>query len=122
MVKSRRGQGIFKSNVELIEKGCRVTGLTLREHLRASHIKPWSVSNDKERIDGNNGLLLAPHVDHLFDKGYISFDTSGRLLISSSLEFNVLMLWKIDPKTNVGTFTEQQLEYLKFHRENVFQG
>jgi hypothetical protein len=122
LVKSRRGQGIFKSNVELIEKGCRVTGLVLREHLRASHIKPWSISNDKERIDGNNGLLLAPHVDHLFDRGFISFHKSGGLLISSILDNEVLMLWKIDPKTNVGAFTEEQETYLSYHRENVFQG
>jgi putative restriction endonuclease len=121
LVKSRRGQGIFKSNVELIEKGCRVTGLTLREHLRASHIKPWSVSDDKERIDGNNGLLLAPHVDHLFDKGYISFDISGSLLISGKLDSTVLALWKIDSKANVGSFTEEQQKYMVFHREHVFQ-
>ena len=122
LVKSRRGQGIFKSNVELIEKGCRITGLGLREHLRASHIKPWSISDDKERIDGNNGLLLAPHVDHLFDKGFISFDVSGGLLISRKLDPTVLALWKIDSKTNAGAFNEEQLKYLEYHRKHVFQG
>jgi len=53
-----------------------------------------------------NGLLLAPHVDHLFDKRFISFDKSGGLLISSILDHEVLILWKIDPKTNVGAFSQ----------------
>lgn len=121
LVKSRRGQGIFKSNVELIERGCRVTQLRLREHLRASHIKPWSVSDDKERIDGYNGLLLAPHIDHLFDKGFISFDSRGKLLISTKLDPHVLTLWKIDGNTNAGSFTPEQQHYLDYHRAHVFQ-
>ena len=69
LVKSRLGQGIFKDNVRRNEKGCRVTGVTDLKHLRASHIKPWRDSSDEEKLDGCNGLLLAPHIDHLFDMG-----------------------------------------------------
>ena len=82
LVKARRGQGIFRSNVEAIEPDCRITRLKLKEHLRASHIKPWRVCDNGERLDGNNGLLLAPHVDHLFDKGFISFSDQGKMIIS----------------------------------------
>jgi len=121
LVKSRRGQGIFKSNVELIEKGCRVTGLTLREHLRASHIKPWCLCDDKERLDGNNGLLLAPHIDHLFDRGFITFEDDGGMLVSPILGHDVLLAWKIDPEIRVGEFNDQQRIYLEHHRLNVFQ-
>jgi HNH endonuclease len=80
LVKARRGQGLFKANVRLYESECRVTHVRSIKHLRASHIKPWKDSDDREKIDGANGLLLAPHVDHLFDRGFISFSGEGSLL------------------------------------------
>ncbi|MGB9332880.1 MAG: HNH endonuclease signature motif containing protein, partial [Steroidobacteraceae bacterium] len=70
LISARIGQGIFRENVERIEKACRVTGVLDRRHLRASHIKPWKVSDDREKIDGFNGLLLSPHIAHLFDRGH----------------------------------------------------
>ena len=73
VIKARRGQGVFRANVMLVEDGCRVTHVTDRKHLRASHIKPWRDATDSERLSGENGLLLSPHIDHLFDQGYISF-------------------------------------------------
>ena len=69
LIKARRGQGVFRSNVLLTEETCRVTRVGDPKHLRASHIKPWKVANDAERLSGFNGLLLSPHIDHLFDKG-----------------------------------------------------
>jgi len=74
LVKSRRGQGIFRSNVKHFESACRVTGLRQTAHLVASHIKPWRKCTDDEKIDGENGFLLAHHIDHLFDRGFISFE------------------------------------------------
>ncbi|MFE8730531.1 HNH endonuclease, partial [Aeromonas hydrophila] len=74
LVKSRRGQGIFRANLEKVELACRVTGVTNTALLIASHIKPWSrCANNAERLDGNNGLLLSPHIDKLFDRGWITF-------------------------------------------------
>ena len=52
------------------------------EHLIASHVQPWRDSNNEERLDGENGLLLTPTVDHLFDKGFISFENTGQLIVS----------------------------------------
>lgn len=121
ITKSRRGQGIFKANVRLIEKHCRVTGVTNIKHLRASHIKPWAVSNNVEKLDGFNGLLLSPHVDHLFDRGFISFHNSGDLLISSELNPKILDQWAIQSNRNVGTFLSEQREYLEYHRDVIFQ-
>lgn len=80
LVKSRRGQGLFRSRLEQIEPACRVTGVTNKALLIASHIKPWSESNNAERLDGQNGLLLSPHIDKLFDRGWITFTDSGDLL------------------------------------------
>jgi putative restriction endonuclease len=121
LVKSRRGQGIFKTNVKMIEKECRVTKLSDKDFLIASHIKPWKDSNDAEKIDGNNGLLLSPHIDKLFDSGLISFADNGDLLISSKLNLEVLKIWGIERKLNAGGFSSEQKVFLKFHRENRFK-
>ncbi|MDR5736592.1 MULTISPECIES: HNH endonuclease signature motif containing protein [unclassified Caballeronia] len=121
LVKSRRGQGIFKANVRLNEKACRVTGVTDPRHLRASHIKPWKDSTDEEKLNGCNGLLLAPHVDHLLDKGLISFSNAGDLLVSPALDPNVLTRWKIPDVLNVGAFNVEQCHFLEYHRSAVFK-
>jgi len=122
LTKSRRGQGFFKANVRLIEDHCRVTGVSNIRHLRASHIKPWSVSTKEEKLDGFNGLLLSPHVDHLFDGGYISFRDSGDLLVSTELNPAILDRWSISGVKNVGSFRTNQSKYLEFHRDIVFKG
>lgn len=121
LVKARRGQGIFRDNVESREPMCRVTGISNSRYLRASHIKPWRASNDVEKIDGNNGLMLAPHVDFLFDQGFISFEDDGTLLVSEQLDEGTLLVWGIPEILNVGAFSADQAEYLSFHRENVFK-
>jgi len=118
LVKSRRGQGVFRDNVESRESRCRVTGISNLRYLRASHIKPWRKSTDIEKIDGNNGLMLAPHVDFLFDRGFISFANDGTLIVSTQIEDGVLESWGIPSKMNVGIFSPEQSAYLKFHREN----
>ena len=120
LVNSRCGQGVFRSNLDQIEKRCRVTGISDPGHLRASHIKPWSKSSDQEKLDGYNGLLLAPHVDHLFDRGYISFADEGAMLVSTKLDSKVLERWGIDPDKNYGPFKAEQKVYLKYHREERF--
>jgi hypothetical protein len=121
LVKARRGQGIFRTNVRLIEKSCRLTGVQNKKHLRASHIKPWKDSNDTEKIDGNNGLLLSPHVDHLFDRGFITFQNSGNLIVSKELNPTVLGQWSLDKIENVGSFNKRQSEFMEFHRDSVFK-
>jgi len=82
IVSARRGQGLFRERVERIEKRCRITGVENPAHLVASHCKPWRDATNNERLDGENGLLLTPSVDHLFDRGFISFEDDGWLIIS----------------------------------------
>jgi len=120
LTKSRRGQGIFKANVRLLETKCRVTGVANVKHLRASHIKPWKIADNHEKLDGANGLLLSPHVDHLFDRGFISFNNSGEILVSRDLNPAVLQQWSIHTAGNVGSFRKEQQEYLEYHRDAVF--
>ena len=68
IVRARRGQGLFKQRVMQIEHRCRITGVEKTIHLVASHCKPWRDSTNEERLDGENGLLLTPTIDHLFDR------------------------------------------------------
>lgn len=122
LVNARIGQGIFRKNLEQIESGCRVTGVSDRRLLRASHIKPWRVSDNRERLDGNNGLLLVPHIDHLFDKGYISFKNNGDLICSSAIPMIELLRYdeRLGQAINVGSFRKEQKVYLEYHRDIIF--
>src|SRR5262245_13002730 len=124
VVAARRGQGKFRANLEQIESRCRVSGITEQRLLRASHIKPWrSCASNHERLDGYNGLLLAPHIDHLFDRGYISFEDDGAVRVSPRIQASQFRLLGIDPEAppQVGTFRPEQCAYLKIHRTDVFR-
>jgi putative restriction endonuclease len=122
LVMARRGQGRFKQNVRTIEKCCRITRVDRLEHLRASHIKPWRNSSNEERLDGENGLLLTPTMDHLFDRGFISFENNGQLLISPAAHQESLHKMGLNGggEINVGRFSVLQCEKLEFHRDQVF--
>jgi putative restriction endonuclease len=121
LVQARRGQGLFKQQVRMIERHCRVTGVDRIEHLRASHCKPWRDSNNEERLDGENGLLLTPTIDHLFDRGFIGFENNGDLIVSPVAHGPSLARMGVDAgkKMNVGSFSQGQRAYLDFHRECV---
>ena len=82
IIRVRKGQGLFKDRVSQIESRCRITGVQNPVHLIASHCKPWRDSSNEERLNGENGLLLTPSIDHLFDRGFIDFEENGRLIIS----------------------------------------
>jgi len=122
LVTARRGQGLFRKNVMRIERACRVTKVNRLEHLIASHIKPWRDGNNSERLDGENGLLLTPTVDHLFDNGFISFEDMGRIIVSRVADPISLarMLGRVEDQ-NVGPFTEGQRKFLEYHREKVLR-
>jgi hypothetical protein len=122
LIKARRGQGLFRQNVARIEHFCRVTRVDRPEHLIASHIKQWRESDNHERLFEGNGLLLTPTIDHLFDRGFISFENRGELLISPVAHEDSLNKMGIITNriVNVGDFAEPQREFLEFHRTNVF--
>lgn len=122
IVRARRGQGVFRANVLLREEYCRVTRVDDPKHLKASHIKPWRDASDAERLDGSNGLLLSPHIDHLFDEGYISFSSNQELLVVPEVRETILDAWGIDEGVRVGDFSNEQNAYLDYHRVNIFKG
>jgi putative restriction endonuclease len=104
-----------------IETKCRITGVENPVHLVASHCKPWRDSTNEERLNGENGLLLTPSIDHLFDRGFIGFENNGALIISPVAHRPSLHRMGIDTTAgvNVGTFTSGQRQYLEFHRNAV---
>lgn len=120
LIKSRVGQGKFRSSLEKKWKKCCVTGITVNKALRASHIKPWSKCNNTERLDPNNGLLLIANADAIFDSGLISFDENGNLIRSPQLskEEMISLLGKDCFHLRLN---KSQLEYMEFHREKVFK-
>ncbi len=103
----RRSQGIFKANTRLLETKYRVTGVANIKHLRASHIKPWKDADNHKKLGAANGLLLSPHADHLCNRGFISFDNSGEILVSGNLNPIVLQQWSIHTPSNVGSFRKE---------------
>jgi putative restriction endonuclease len=121
LVRARRGQGVFRANVLLREEYCRVTRVSEPRHLKASHIKPWRDATDIERLDGSNGLLLSPHIDHLFDEGYITFSDGHQLVVVPEVRDTLLDAWGIDAGVDVGEFSRDQNAYLDYHRVHVFK-
>jgi putative restriction endonuclease len=121
LLKARYGQGVFRFNVEQNEHSCRISGVLDRRHLWVRHIKPWCECDDTEKLDGANGLMLSPHIAHLFERGYISFSDEGDLLVSQDLNPVVLDNWHIQLPLNVGEFRPEQCFYLEWHRCEVFE-
>jgi hypothetical protein len=117
LAKARVGQGLFRKRVIVLDGVCRVTGVTDTRVLVASHIKPWREADNADRLDGNNGILLSPHVDALFDEELLSFEDDGQMLVHPSLSPDVLYRWSIDSAKRVEPFRDQQRRFLARHRE-----
>ncbi len=117
LIKSRLGQGYFRKNLKDYWQECSVTGYPFSKLLIASHIKPWRSSDNKERMDMFNGLLLIPNLDKAFDKGFISFKKNGDVLISELLQMPEMLGIKSDLKIKV---SNQHQQYLEYHRDIVF--
>lgn len=121
LVRSRVGQGQYRKNLKQHEARCRITGITDDRFLIASHIKPWARSTDFEKLDGNNGLLLSPHIDRLFDRGYISFKDNSELMMSPSLPLEIAVAWGMAERTLTGKLNTEQAVYMDFHRKEIFK-
>lgn len=122
LVKARIGQGAYREDlIKKYNSKCVMTGIDNRKLLIASHIKPWSISTNAERIDINNGLLLCANMDKLFDSGLITFENDGRLHISSFLgkenehRLHIESNMSFDLKT-----TTEMNNYLEYHRDVLY--
>lgn len=121
---SREGQDEYRR--KLLEECpfCPITMINEESLLIASHIKPWAVSDPKERIDPNNGFILSPLYDKLFDRGYITFSNDKRVSISNWLSRQVKE--RIGIKENqlfqFLPMNDSRARYLEYHRNMVFKG
>lgn len=122
-VTQRVGQDVFREALQDYWGGrCSVTGLGLVPLLRASHSKPWAQASDDERLDVHNGLLLAVHLDALFDKGLITFLDDGALLVSKQVSAGDRDLLGLQPGgQRLRWVADGHRPYLAYHRDALFR-
>lgn len=118
MLDIRVGQYRFRKLVmSYWNNKCAVTGT--KHFLTAGHIKPWKDSDDAERLDVFNGLSFSPVYDKAFDKGFISFDNNGKIIISKKLEAEAHLLG-VSPEDKLSSqLNFLHHKYLTWHRENI---
>lgn len=123
LVVQRVGQDLFRHGLlEYWEGRCAITDLAVPELLRASHIKPWAdCSSDAERLDIWNGLLLAPHLDAAFDRGFITVADGGAVVLSPRLDAAARATLGLDEPLRVRALHAGHRAYLPWHRERVFK-
>ena len=122
IIKARIGQGRYR---ELLKQKWNdtesISDYANPDFMRASHIKPWKNCDNKECIDPENGLLLKPDNDFLFDQGYISFKDDGSIIISKMLSEQDIQEFHLSEEIRIKQVTPKMKEYLNYHRENVFK-
>ena len=122
LVQARKGQGEYRKKLLEEKAECLITRVNDERLLIASHIKPWAISNETEKVDHYNGLALTPTYDRMFDQGFISFSDEGVIMISpyiSPLNLKKLNLAP-DRKYEVPNI-QQRIKYLVYHRDNIFK-
>lgn len=120
LVRVRVNQGIFREKLLRKYSKCCLCGVCTPEFLIASHIKPWAISNSNEKLDSENGLLMCPNHDKLFDGGWISFSDDGNILISSVLQQNERIFMNVHENMKIEMSGKKQ-EYMEFHRKNIYK-
>lgn len=119
LVDARLGQGGYRARMLAFWRGrCAVTGCDLAPVLIASHAKPWHCCSNAERLDEYNGLLLAAHVDRLFDSGLIGFDDEGRLLRQPEVSDAALAALGLSATARLKQVHARHRPYLRAHRQH----
>lgn len=113
---SRIGQGQFRESLfQRYQSKCAITGIEHDQLLIASHIKPWAACTNKERLDQSNGILLSALMDRLFDKGLISFEDDGKLIVSKKLSKMDILKCGIE-QSQILKLTAESKKYMEYHR------
>ncbi|OCS89192.1 HNH endonuclease [Caryophanon latum] len=118
---ARIGHQTYKNELlKLWNNECAICKINIPDLLIASHAKPWRDCNDDERVDPYNGLLLCAHHDALFDKGFISFDENGNIILCRELSNSSPVVYAIDIQMTINIH-EKNIPYLIWHRSHVLR-
>lgn len=120
LIKVRVNQSAFRKLLMRRYTHCCLCDVDDESLLVASHIKPWAKSSHAEKVDVNNGLLLCPNHDKLFDRGYISFDNGGHIVISDELSKNCAISMNIKNDMQI-ELSNDNIKYMEYHRNNVLK-
>lgn len=122
IIKARVGQGKYrKSLLDKYDNKCIVTGISQNKLLIASHIKPWAICNNDERVDVENGLILCANMDRLFDSGLITFRSDGKMYISSFVSEDNKSRLNISNDIVVDLHASKRLlAYMEYHRDVLY--
>jgi len=117
LVTSRVGQGAYRKRIiHRWEYQCAVTGFNKLEVLVASHIFPWATASDEQRLDVHNGILLSPTYDALFDRHLITFENTGKIVLSDKINRNAFQQIGVSGEEKIQKLSNFNLEYLEMHR------
>lgn len=120
LVTSRVGQGVYRKRiVHRWEYKCAVTGFDKVQILIASHILPWAESTHEQRLDVHNGILLSPTYDALFDRNLISFENSGKIILSDVIETEAYQKIGVSGKEKISNLSVSNNDYLATHRNRI---
>ncbi len=122
--RARQGQGVYRENLLAECPFCPITMINDERLLIASHIKPWAIATDKERLDHKNGFMLSPLYDKLFDRGFMTFSDDRKIILSNWISpANKKRIGVIDGQfIQMLPLDEERQKYLQFHRSSVFKG
>ncbi len=117
LTNARLGQGKFRQDLLAAWKGeCAVSEVRHPQLLRASHIKPWASSNNVERLDPANGLLLSAAYDAAFDALLVSFEHDGGIVLAADFAPAAAIAAGISPTAKLRSTGEAARGYLAAHR------
>lgn len=117
VLKTRIGQTYFRTALfKKYNNKCALCGVEGDDLLIASHIKAWKDCVKGEHLDEDNGLLLCPNHDKVFDKHLISFDENGKILVSSKLSRNNIIFLNISESYSID-INQNNRKYYDFHRK-----
>lgn len=122
IAKARTGQGLYRTLLlKKWDNSSSISDYNNATFMVASHIKPWKDCDNKECIDPENGLLLTPNYDFLFDQGYITFNDAGCVVLSAKLTEEDLREFSFDKCIKIKKVSEKMKKYLKYHRDFIFK-
>lgn len=122
--RARQGQGVYRDKLLAECPFCPITMINDERLLIASHIKPWAVATDKERVDHKNGFMLSPLYDKLFDRGFMTFTEDRKIILSNWISpANKKRLGIVEGQfVQMLPLDDERQAYMEFHRSSVFKG